>query len=218
MKKVAILVGVVAALPFSSAPLAAQRGVTEINEGTVRNVYINKPLVGARGYVVGDFAQGQVRVEVMDFPASETGYEVFMFQIDVGFLNNTVLISQFFRVSQDNLQGNKNSLAKDYRILFQNLKLTVSVPDPIRCIVKIANNLNISENTKREAMRIFDTLKEKKLIAGKKPNSVAATVIYMAGIKTGVNLSQHKISRVSGITVVTIRNRYKEYIKHVKLI
>lgn len=82
MKKVAILVGAVAALPFSSAPLAAQRGVTEINEGTVRNVYINKPLVGARGYVVGDFAQGQVRVEVIDFPASETGYEVFMFQID----------------------------------------------------------------------------------------------------------------------------------------
>ena len=82
MKKVAILVGAIAALPFSSAPLAAQRGVTEINEGTVRNVYINTPLVGARGYVVGDFAKGQVRVEVMDFPASETGYEVFMFQID----------------------------------------------------------------------------------------------------------------------------------------
>ncbi len=83
MKKVAILVGALAALPFSSAPLAAQRGVTEINEGTVRNVYINTPLVGARGYVVGDFAEGQVRFEVMDFPASETGYEVFMFQIDV---------------------------------------------------------------------------------------------------------------------------------------
>ncbi len=83
MKKVAILVGALAALPFSSAPLAAQRGVTEINEGTVRNVYINTPLVGARGYVVGDYAEGQVRVEVMDFPASETGYEVFMFQIDI---------------------------------------------------------------------------------------------------------------------------------------
>jgi len=118
----------------------------------------------------------------------------------------------------NNLQGNRNSLAKDYRILFQNLKLTVSVPDPIRCIVKIANNLNISENTKREAIHIFDTLKEKKLIAGKKPNSVAATVIYMAGIKTGINLSQQKISKVSGITGVTLRNRYKEYTKHVKLI
>ncbi len=118
----------------------------------------------------------------------------------------------------NNLQESRSSIAKYYRILFQNLRLTVSVPDPIRCIIKIANNLDIPENTKREAIHIFDTLKEKKLIAGKKPDSVAAAVIYMAGIKTGVNLSQQKISKVSGITVVTIRNRCKEYIKHVKLI
>ncbi|MDH3487417.1 MAG: hypothetical protein OEL82_05165 [Nitrosopumilus sp.] len=103
-------------------------------------------------------------------------------------------------------------------MLFQNLRLTVSVPDPIKCIVKIANNLEIPENTKREAINIFDTLKEKKLTAGKKPDAVAATVIYMAGIKTGLNLSQQKISKVYGITGVTIRNRYKEYIQHVKLI
>lgn len=118
----------------------------------------------------------------------------------------------------NNLQESRSSIAKYYRILFQNLRLTVSVPDPIRCIIKIANNLDIPENTKRESIHIFDTLKEKKLIAGKKPDSVAAAVIYMAGIKTGINLSQQKISKVSGITVVTIRNRCKEYIKHVKLI
>ena len=117
----------------------------------------------------------------------------------------------------NNLQGNRSSLAKDYRILFQNLRLTVSVPDPIKCIIKIANNLDIPENTKREAIHMFDILKEKKLIAGKKPDSVAAIVIYMAGIKTGINLSQQKISKVSGITGVTIRNRYKEYGKHVEL-
>ncbi len=118
----------------------------------------------------------------------------------------------------NNLQESRNLIAKNYRILFQNLRLTVCIPDPIRCIIKIANNLDIPENTKREAIHIFDILKEKKLIAGKKPDSVAAAVIYMAGIKTGVNLSQQKISKVSGITVVTIRNRHKEYIKHVKLI
>jgi len=115
----------------------------------------------------------------------------------------------------NNLQQTRNLIAKNYRILFQNLRLNVSVPDPVRCIVKISNNLDIPENTKREAIHIFDILKEKKLIAGKKPDSVAAAVIYIAGIKTGVNLSQQKISKVSGITIVTIRNRYKEYIKHV---
>jgi len=118
----------------------------------------------------------------------------------------------------NNLQESRNSIAKYYRILFQNLNLTVSIPDPIRCIIKIANNLDIPGNTKQEAIHIFDILKEKKLIAGKKPDSVAAAVIYMAGIKTGINLSQQNISKVSGITVVTIRNRCKEYIKHIKLI
>jgi transcription initiation factor TFIIB len=116
------------------------------------------------------------------------------------------------------LQESRSSIAKNYRMLFQNLKLTVSVPDPIKGIVKIANNLEMPENTKREAIKIFDTLKERKLIAGKKPDAVAATVIYMASIKTGLNLSQQKISKVSGITGVTIRNRYKEYIKYANLV
>lgn len=116
-----------------------------------------------------------------------------------------------------NLQEPRRSIAKNYRVLFQNLRLTVSVPDPIKCIVKIANNLEIPENTKREAIHVFDTLKEKKLTAGKKPDAIAATVIYIASVKTGVNLSQQKISKVSGVSAVTIRNRCQDYIQHVEL-
>lgn len=117
-----------------------------------------------------------------------------------------------------NLQENRKSIAKTYRILFQNLQLTVSIPDPLKGIVKIANNLEISEKVKREAVRIFDTIKEQELVAGKKPDVVAATIIYMASLKTGENLSQQKISKVSGVTAVSIRNRYHEYSKYVKLI
>jgi len=117
-----------------------------------------------------------------------------------------------------NLQESRRVIAKNYRMLFRNFKMTISVPDPIKCIVKIANNLKIPENTKREAIHIFDTLKQKKLTVGKKPDAVAATVIYMASIKTGSNLSQQKISKISGITGVTIRNRYKDYVKYVELI
>lgn len=117
-----------------------------------------------------------------------------------------------------NIQESRCSISKNYRMLFQNLRLTVSVPDPIKCIIKIANNLELSENTKREAIHIFDALKEQRLTAGKKPDAIAATVIYMASIKNGTNLSQQKISQVSGITGVTIRNRYKDYLKYIKLI
>ena len=117
----------------------------------------------------------------------------------------------------NNLQENRKSIAKNYRMLFQNLQLTVPIPDPLKCIVKIANYLEISEKVKREAIHIFDTIKEQGLISGKKPDVVAATIIYMAVIKTRENLSQQKISEISGVTTVSIRNRYHEYSKYVKL-
>ena len=71
------------ALVLSATASAQQRGVTEISEGTVRQVYIDKPLVGADGYVVADWGKGEVRVEVRNFPASATGYEAFLFEMDI---------------------------------------------------------------------------------------------------------------------------------------
>ncbi len=89
MKTFQTMAGVLALLLVASTTSSAQtpdaphRGVSEMNEGTVRNVYIDKPLVGAKGYVVGDWDKGQARVEVKNFPPSDTGYEVFLFEIDI---------------------------------------------------------------------------------------------------------------------------------------
>lgn len=82
MTKIPTLVGALGALFLSATSLAAQRGVSEINEGTIRRVYVDAPLVGAKGYVLGDWEKGDVRVEVKDFPSSDTGYEAFLFEID----------------------------------------------------------------------------------------------------------------------------------------
>jgi len=49
----------------------------------VRQIYIDKPLVGARGYLVSDLRAGQLRAEVLGFPQRDLGYEVFLFEIDV---------------------------------------------------------------------------------------------------------------------------------------
>ena len=117
----------------------------------------------------------------------------------------------------DHLQERRKLIAKSYRMLFQNLRLTVSVPDPINSIIKFANNLQLSETTKRDAIKIFDTLKEKELTAGKKPDAIAASVIYMACIRTNVTLSQAEISRISGISGVTIRNRFDDFRKYIEL-
>jgi transcription initiation factor TFIIB len=118
----------------------------------------------------------------------------------------------------NHLQEKRKLIAKSYRMLFQNLRLTVPVTDPINCIIKFANNLQLPETTKREAIKIFDTLKGKELTAGKNPNAVAATVIYMACIKTNVTVTQQDITRISGITSVTIRNRLLDYRHYVELV
>lgn len=117
-----------------------------------------------------------------------------------------------------NMNEKRRSIAQSYRMLFQELNLKVSVPDPTNSIIRFSNNLGLSEKIKRDAILILDTLKEKQVVAGKKPDAVAAGVIYMAGIRNNLDISQHKISKVSGITSITIRNRFKEFRKYVKLV
>jgi transcription initiation factor TFIIB len=51
---------------------------------------------------------------------------------------------------------------------------------------------------------------EKQISAGKDPMGLAATTVYAACLKTGEIRTQSEIASVSGITEVTIRNRYKE--------
>ena len=82
-----LLIAAVGATQTASAQIV-ERSVAELKEGTVRVVYVDKPLVGAKGYVVGDWKKGQVRVEAWGLPQNEKGYEVFLFEIDVaGYMN-----------------------------------------------------------------------------------------------------------------------------------
>ncbi|MEN8145767.1 MAG: hypothetical protein ABFS14_12560 [Gemmatimonadota bacterium] len=59
------------------------KGTVELWEGTVRQIYIGKPLVGAKGYFVSNLTAGEARAEVWNFPQRDLGYEVFLFEIDV---------------------------------------------------------------------------------------------------------------------------------------
>jgi transcription initiation factor TFIIB len=116
------------------------------------------------------------------------------------------------------MQEKRNIIAKSYRLLFRQLSLEVPVPDSTSSIIRFSNNLGLPEKVKRDAIFILDILKENKVVAGKKPDAVAATVVYMACIKNNQSVSQQKISRISGITNVTIRNRLKEFTKYVPLV
>lgn len=116
------------------------------------------------------------------------------------------------------MQEKRNIIAKSYRLLFRQLSLEVPVPDSTSSIIRFSNNLELPEKVKRDAIFILNILKENQVVAGKKPDAVAATVVYMACIKNNESMSQQKISEISGITNVTIRNRLQEFTKYVPLI
>jgi transcription initiation factor TFIIB len=107
----------------------------------------------------------------------------------------------------------RKQLAKAYTLLHIELEIKVPLADQTKCIAKVANKANLSEKTKRLAIRIMDEIKRKDddmVSAGKNPMGFAATILYLSCLKTGENKTQVDIAYAAGVTEVTIRNRSKE--------
>jgi len=104
----------------------------------------------------------------------------------------------------------RKELAKSYRLLVLELGIRVPLPDPMKCIVRIANKLKISEKAKRHALKKMNYLMKTQLLAGKAPMSFAATVLYISCAKYGESIAQKDMAEASGVTEVTIRNRFKD--------
>jgi len=103
----------------------------------------------------------------------------------------------------------RKDISKCYRLLHYELELKMPVVDSVQCIARISSNLVIPEKTKRFAAKILKETQERKESAGKDPMGLAAAALYLSCIKYGVSVTQHDIAVVSGVTEVTIRNRYK---------
>jgi transcription initiation factor TFIIB len=105
----------------------------------------------------------------------------------------------------------RKELARAYRILFRELRFTVSVVDPIKSISKIASKISIPEKTVRKAIQILDVAQDAGIVSGKNPEIMAATAIYAACVITGELKSQVVIAEAAGTSTVSIRNRIHEF-------
>jgi transcription initiation factor TFIIB len=113
--------------------------------------------------------------------------------------------------------NNRKNIARIYRLLVFELSLKVPNIDIKRCIFKVAGKASVTENTKRQALSIMKEIGKKQISAGKDPMGLAATTVYAACLKTGEIRTQSEIASASGITEVTIRNRYKELKSNLEL-
>jgi len=84
-------------------------------------------------------------------------------------------------------------------------------------LAKFASELNLPSVVVKEAEEILVRAREEKITIGKNPNSLAAAAIYIAALRNNVACSQKEVSAVCQITEVTLRNRYKEFIKKLNI-
>jgi transcription initiation factor TFIIB len=108
-------------------------------------------------------------------------------------------------------------IARNYRLLISELDIKVPIADPLKYTAKIANTAKLSEKTKRYAFNTMNEVVKKEIPAGKRPASLAATVLYVACKKTGEHISQDNLAEAAGITGVTIRARLKELTRSLEL-
>lgn len=101
-------------------------------------------------------------------------------------------------------------IARNYRMIISELELKIPNADPMKCIAKVANKANLTENTKRQAISIMKEVIEKQISAGKKPMGLAATVLYLSSLKTGEDTTQIQMADAAGVTEVTVRNLLRE--------
>ena len=103
----------------------------------------------------------------------------------------------------------KKDVSRCYRLLLQELDFHMPTTDPLTYISKIAEETGVSGKTQGAAIAILGEARRKRVVAGKDPMGMAAAALYIACVQNNEKITQKVIAETSGVTEVTVRNRYK---------
>lgn len=68
---------------------------------------------------------------------------------------------------------------------------------------------------KDSKINLTEEVIDKEITAGKQPNAMVATVLYLSSLRNNERITQKDIATVLGVTEVTIRNRFKDLKNHI---
>ena len=107
----------------------------------------------------------------------------------------------------------KMELTRTYRYVVRELGLEVAPADPESYIPRFASELDLSDESEREARRLIEGARTNGILSGKSPVGIAAAAIYAAALLSNERVTQSEVSEVANVSEVTIRNRYKELLE-----
>lgn len=104
----------------------------------------------------------------------------------------------------------KKEVGRTYRFMTRKLGIKLLPTSPVDYIPRFASELGLSGPVQARAIEIINKAKANGLNSGRGPNGMAAAALYIAAVMLMERKTQHEVAEVTGVTEVTIRNRYHE--------
>ena len=111
----------------------------------------------------------------------------------------------------------KKEVGRTYRFITRELGIRIMPSDPVDYLPRFVSALKLSAETQSKAVEILKKAQKAELTSGRGPTGLAAAALYIAALLNNEKRTQREVADVAGVTEVTIRNRYKELIKELKL-
>ena len=111
----------------------------------------------------------------------------------------------------------KKEIGKSYRVIARGLGMHLPPVNAIDYVPRFTSGLGLHATVETKACEILREAIDGGLCSGKGPVGMAAAAIYIACVLEDVERTQTEISDVTGVTEVTLRNRYKDIAEYLGL-
>ncbi len=111
----------------------------------------------------------------------------------------------------------KKEVGRTYRFITRELGIRILPSDPVDYLPRFVSALHLTANSQSKAVEILQKAQKAELTSGRGPTGIAAASLYVAALLNNEKRTQREVADVAGVTEVTIRNRYKELLKELKL-
>jgi len=111
----------------------------------------------------------------------------------------------------------KKEIGRTYRFVTRELGIRILPSNPVDYIARFASALTLNPETQSKAVEILEKAQRQELTSGRGPTGIAAASLYVAALMNNEKRTQREVADIAGVTEVTIRNRYKELLRELKL-
>lgn len=119
---------------------------------------------------------------------------------------------------ESNSRATRKSITRAHKIIKAKLRVRIPVSLPEEYVNRYCSLLELPPVIGARTNEILNEARGRELTHGKSPTGVAAAAIYVAARQLNHPRTQRDIADISGVTEVTIRNRYKEIISELGIV